>query len=282
MAKHKRQRAAPEATGEADTVKDTSPKVPQRTKIDFQLHIHGRDDLTERQRVIEETMLHRDTRCVFIDGVYGSGKTYLAVMAALKLLNAGKVDQLLYIRNPVESSSTGKLGFVPGSIAEKVAPYAEPFHSKLAELLDKGDVTRLEKDGRLEVVPLGFVRGRSWNCKAIIVDEASSMAWDDILLILTRCGEFTRVFFVGDSLNQNDIGSKAGFRRMFETFADDESRANGVHTFELRDEADVVRSQLLRFVLRKTGILKPTPSPSSMVREPMFPVIAHESGPNRV
>lgn len=236
--------------------KDTSPKIHQRSKIDFNLLIQERDDLTERQKVILETMLDKKTRCVFIDGIYGTGKTYCAVLAALKLLNAGRVDQILYIRNPIENSSTGKVGFLPGSISEKMSPYAAVMAEKLEEFISKNDIITLTKQDRIESMPLGFVRGRSWNCKAIIVDEASSMTYDDLVLLMTRCGEFTRIFLVGDSLNQNDIGSKSGFRQMFNIFDDMDSKENGVYTFELREESDIVRSGFLRFILKKMNVIK--------------------------
>jgi phosphate starvation-inducible PhoH-like protein len=272
MSKKPRARAASqlgEGEGTTGSKQDHSVHIHQRQKIDFKLSIRERNDLTERQKAVLEAMLEKHTRCVFVDGVYGSGKTYLAVLAALRLLNTGRVDQVIYLRNPIESTTSGKLGFIPGGLSEKMAPYAAPLWDKLEEFLPAGDIQKLEKDGRLEAIPLGFVRGRSWNCKAIIVDEASSMTWDDLMLILTRCGEFTRIFLVGDSLNQNDLGPKAGFRRMVETFYDEESRRNGVHVFELRDQADIVRSALLRFVMRKTGVLKEPPA--FVEAEPMFP-----------
>ncbi len=235
---------------------DKSPFVWQRDKLNWDLVIRENYALTERQKVILETGLDKDTRCVFIDGVWGSGKTYLSVLASLKLLNTGRVDQIIYIRNPVEATTTGKIGFIKGDQNEKMAPYSAPLYDKLDELLSKPDIDRLTKEGRIECVPLGFTRGRSWNCKAIIIDEASSMTWDDLLLLISRCGEFTRIFFIGDSVNQNDIGSKAGFARMFHVFDDIDSKENGVYAFELRETTDIVRSSFLRYVMRKTGVIK--------------------------
>jgi phosphate starvation-inducible protein PhoH and related proteins len=263
MSKNKKPRKAVPLDGVEQSVgsspqksSDHSPHVYQREKIKFDLNIRCRNDLTDKQKQIIETMLAKDTRCVFIDGIYGSAKTWTAMLAALQLLDKGKADQLVYIRNPIESSSSGKVGFIPGDLSAKMAPYAAPMWDKLDELLCSGDINKLEKDGRIEAIPVGFIRGRSWGCKVVIVDEASSMTWDDLILILTRCGEFTRIFFIGDSLNQNDLGAKSGFRKMFDTFNDEDSRANGVHAFELRDQVDIVRSSLLRFAMRKLGILK--------------------------
>lgn len=256
MSKHKKRSAKSTATPNGAAIPDSSPKVHQREKIKWTLNIRERNDLTERQKVILETALDRDTRCVMVDGVWGSGKTYLSVLAALKLLNTGRIDQILYIRNPVESTTTGKLGYLKGDQSEKMAPYCAPLYDKLDEMLTKPDIDQLTKEGRLECLPLGFIRGRSWNCKAIIVDEASSMSWDDLILLLSRCGEFTRIFLIGDSINQNDIGSKAGYRRMFNTFDDLDSKENGIYAFELRESNDIVRSRFLRYVMMKTGVIK--------------------------
>lgn len=235
---------------------DVSLKVSQRPKIPYTLNLKERNDLTDKQKNIFSIAEQKNTKCIFIDGLYGTSKSYIAVMSALKLLNAKKVDEIIFIRNPVESSTTGKIGFIPGTSEEKMAPYNAILFDKLEEMLSESDVAKLKKDNRINCHPVGFVRGRSWNCKAVIVDEASSMTWDDLFLILTRCGEFTRIFFIGDSVNQNDIGAKSGFRKMFDLFNDQESRDFGIHCFELREYSDIVRSGLLRFVMEKTGLIK--------------------------
>ena len=252
----KAKRQIAKATFTPKPAQDPSPYVHQRDKLDWDLNIRERNDYTERQKVILEAALDSHARCIFIDGVWGSGKTHLSVLAALKMLNTGRVDQLIYIRNPVEATSTGKLGYLKGDQTEKMAPYCVPLYDKLEEMLPKPDIDRLVKDDRLLCIPLGFIRGRNWNCKAVIVDEASSMSWDDLLLLLSRCGEFTRIFFIGDSINQNDLGSKSGFRRMFNTFDDLDSKEHGIYAFELRDTADIVRSRFLRYVMAKTGVIK--------------------------
>jgi phosphate starvation-inducible PhoH-like protein len=236
--------------------KDNSPKVYQRDKIDFDLKINQRYALTENQKKVLATCLDKQTKCVFIDGLYGTSKTYICCLAALELLNSKRVDQLIYLRNPVESSTTGKIGFLKGTIEEKMDPYNGPLNDKLQELLSNADIKRLNTDGRVCCMPVGFVRGHSWNCKVIIVDEASSMTWDDLFLILTRCGEFTKIFFIGDSENQNDIGAKAGFKKIFDMFNDDESKDFGIHAFELKDIQDIVRSELLKYVMVKAGLIK--------------------------
>jgi phosphate starvation-inducible PhoH-like protein len=278
MAKQKTQTGKHEIKNNAENIRnknlkapDTSLKVSQRPKIPYVLSLKERGDLTDKQKNIFAIAENKNTKCIFIDGLYGTSKSYIAVMSALKLLNAKKVDEIIFIRNPVESSTTGKIGFIPGTSEEKMAPYNAILFDKLEEMLSESDVAKLKKDNRINCHPVGFVRGRSWNCKAVIVDEASSMTWDDLFLILTRCGEFTRIFFIGDSVNQNDIGAKSGFRKMFDLFNDEESRNFGIHCFELREYSDIVRSGLLRFVMEKTGLIKnPDNNKESIRKEPMF------------
>jgi len=232
---------------------DKSLYIQQNTKLKEELDIKENFQLTEKQKEIISRGLDRDTRCIWIDGLWGTSKSYLATLIALKLLSNKRVDQILYIRNPIESSSTGKIGFIKGEIAEKMAPYNEIFFNKLEELLPRQNIDILEKENRIKCLPLGFARGLSWNCKAVIVDEAASLSEDDILLLLTRCGEFTRIFLIGDSINQNDIGSKSGFKKMFTLFSDEDSKSNGTFTYELKNESDILRSGFVRFVMRKVG-----------------------------
>lgn len=238
-------------------VADKSPKVFQREKISYELNIRERDDLTEKQIEILKAALDKDTRCVFIDGLYGSAKSYTAVLASLKLLDQKKVDQIIYVRNPIESSKSGKVGFLKGSFEEKIAPYSVILYDKLDELLPPNQVESLKADQRIDATSVGFVQGKNWACKAIIVDECANLHAEDFVMLLTRCAEFTRIFFIGDSVNQNYLGKdQSGFRKMFDKFNDAESKENGIHCFELRDESDIVRSKWLRFVLKKLEIIK--------------------------
>ena len=130
---------------------DTSMHVTQRPKINFNLGIKERSDLTEKQKNLLETSLNKNTKCVFIDGLYGTSKSYLAVLSSLKLLNAKKVDEIIFIRNPVESSTTGKIGFIPGTSEEKMAPYNAILFDKLEEMLPESDIAKLKKDNRIKI-----------------------------------------------------------------------------------------------------------------------------------
>lgn len=252
---------------------DRTTHVHQREKIAFSLSIRQRDDLTERQKVILETMLDKQTRCVMIDGLWGTAKSYMATLAALQLLNSGRAKSILYVRSPVEASVHSRVGFLSGDLNEKMAPYTAVLNEKLEELLPKADIDRLIKDERIQCIPTGFLQGRSYNCTAIIVDEAASMSWEDLMLIVSRCGQFTRIFFLGDTVNQVYLSDKSGYRRFVDVFNDQESKDHGIFTFELREMADIVRSPFLQFIMRKTGVLRePAKEPAiAAASEPMFP-----------
>lgn len=233
-------------------LKDTSPIVPQKAKIKNELTITKRE-LTEKQKQFLELALNKNTKMIFVSGPAGTSKTYLSIMAALHLINAKKVSDILYLRSAVESSDS-KIGFLPGEVGEKMQPYLQPLIDKLNELLPKSEVDALEKDGRISSVPIGFLRGLNWNAKCIIADEAQNMTQKELITLITRTGEFSKVFILGDP-EQADIGVKSGFAKIFNVFDDEESRANGIYTFKF-DEEDIVRSGLVKYIIKKIKNIK--------------------------
>jgi phosphate starvation-inducible PhoH-like protein len=227
---------------------DTSPVIPQKPKIKNTLTILEKQPLTEKQKEFISLALNKDVKMIFVSGPAGTSKTYLSVLASLKLMNEKRVSDLMYIRSAVESSDS-KLGFLPGESDEKMAPYLQPLIDKLDELLPSSEVKSLQLDGRIESVPVGYLRGLSWNAKAIVADEAQNMTSKELLTLITRVGEFSKIFVLGD-IDQTDIGSKSGFKKMFDVFNDEESKLNGIYTFSF-DEDDIVRSKLVKFIIKK-------------------------------
>lgn len=242
---------------------DTSPYVYQRDKLSIQLNIKQRYELNNKQKSFVETALDKESRMIICDGLWGSSKTFLSVYCALELLNQKKVGSIMYLRAPVEAGKG--IGFIPGSAEEKINPYAEPLYEKLHEFLSEPEIKLLEKEKRIEIVPPGFIRGRSWSCKAIIIDEAANFSRGMLELILSRVGPFCKVFLIG-SRHQSDIGNSAGFMEVFNSFDDKESKEHGIYTYEFNDESDIVRSGFSKFVMRKLGVL---PS-KNVMEEPMF------------
>jgi|SRR5579862_750919 len=229
-------------------VQDTSPSIPQRNKIKNQLSLKKRDNLTEKQKQFLEVAMDKNTKIMFVQGPAGTSKTYMAVFAALQLLNERRMSDIIYIRSAVESSDS-KLGFLPGEADDKMAPYLAPLVDKLIELLPANEIDGLKKEERISSVPVGFLRGLNWNAKVIITDEAQNMTVKELFTLITRTGEFSKVFILGDP-DQSDINGKSGFLKMMSHFEDDESRANGIHVFKFTED-DIVRSALVKFIIKK-------------------------------
>jgi phosphate starvation-inducible protein PhoH len=143
---------------------------------------------------------------------------------------------------------------LPGEVAEKLSPYVQPLLDKMSEFLSKGDIENIQKEGRIDSIPIGFLRGLSWNAKCIIADEAQNCTQKELVTLITRTGEFSKVFVLGDP-EQSDINGKSGFVKVMNAFDDDESRKNGIFIFRFTEE-DVVRSGLVKFIIKKIRDIK--------------------------
>jgi len=227
--------------------KDTSPKVHQNEKIKESVRIDERQ-LTPKQIELLNLLQNKTTKLVFISGPAGTAKTYTSILAGLTLLNHKRVSEIVYVRSIVESSDN-KLGFLPGEMDEKMSPYIQPLIDKLEELLPKHDIDKLKKEERIHGFPINFLRGLSWNAKCIVADEAQNMSKKELITLITRVGEFSKLFICGDP-DQSDINGKSGFVPMMNVFDDEESRNNGIYVFKF-DEDDIVRSGLVKFILKK-------------------------------
>ena len=183
-----------------------------------------------------------------IDGIWGSGKSLLSVYICLRLLQAKKISNILYIRNIVQSGS-GTLGWLGGDLDTRLGPYMLPLKQKLDELLPQSQVNKLISEGYVQSQPVALLRGTSYNCYGIIIDEIGCMTEEDILLSLSRVGQFSYVFGVGDSW-QVDV-KDSGFRKIYETFDDEESREHKIFAFELQEEQDILRSEFLKYIMKK-------------------------------
>jgi len=228
---------------------DKSPKVHQRDKIKEFLTIKELK-WTPKQKEFIDLSLAKDTKIMMVNGPAGSSKSILATYCALKLLSEKRISDIVYVRSAVESSDS-KLGYLPGDADEKLHVYNIPFLEKLDELLPRCEVDKLEKEKRVSMYPVNYSRGMSWNAKCIIFDEAQNSTQKEIITVLTRLGQFSRCFVLADP-NQTDLPSGKGgaFERMFQLFSDDDSRANGIQSFQF-DEDDIMRSELVKFLVKK-------------------------------
>ena len=241
---------APKTTSKtSEPIKDTSPRVPQREKIDYTLNLRGLD-WTEKQKAFIELATHKDTKIVFLSGLAGTSKSVLAVYCALLLLNQKKVSDLIYVRTIVESASIS-LGSLPGTVENKVENFISVLNDKLEELLSTGDIKKLYADERIKGLPVNYLRGASYNAKVVILDEFQNATFSEIVTALTRIGKFTKYFVLGDPM-QTDLRHKeqSGFKPMFDIFNTEQARAEGIYCVEFGKE-DIMRSEILKFIVEQ-------------------------------
>lgn len=243
-----------------EKTEDSSPKVPQRDKIGKTLAIIERKDLTEKQKNFLALALDKKTQIMFIRGPAGTSKTFLSILAALELLNLKKVSEIIYVRSIAESASK-TLGSLPGEIDDKFKPFIMPLLDKLHELLPSGDVKFLQGDNRVRAIPINYLRGAHLNAQIIIADEAQNFDKKELTTLITRMGQFSKMFICGDPM-QSDINGRSGFNSFYDIFNDQESRDNGIFCVEFTKE-DIVRSGIVKFIIEKLE--------NSVRNEPMFP-----------
>jgi phosphate starvation-inducible PhoH-like protein len=230
-----------------ESKKDTSPRVHQREKIDFNLNLRGLD-WTEKQKAFIELATDKDTKIVFLSGPAGTSKSILAVYCALQLLNEKKISDIIYVRTIVESAAQS-MGTLPGDENSKLKFFVSVLNDKLEELLPVGDIKRLHADERVKGMPVNYLRGASYNAKAVIVDEAQNGTFNELLTCLTRIGKFTKYFILGDPM-QSDLKHKenSGFKPMFDIFNTQEAQEQGIYCVEFTKD-DIMRSNILRFII---------------------------------
>ncbi len=139
---------------------------------------------------------------VFGIGPAGTGKTYLAMAAAISALLQNKVQRIVLTRPAVEAGET--LGFLPGDLREKILPYLRPLYDALHDMLDAEDVATLSEKGVIEIAPLAYMRGRTLANAYIILDEAQNTTPEQMMMFLTRLGDDSRMIITGD-ITQIDL-----------------------------------------------------------------------------
>jgi len=150
---------------------------------------------------------------VFGIGPAGTGKTYLAMAKAVQALQAKQVNRIIMTRPAIEAGE--RLGFLPGTLNDKIDPYLRPLYDALHDMVDPDSVPRLLTAGTIEVAPLAYMRGRTLNDAFIILDEAQNTSMEQMKMFLTRLGFNSKVVVTGD-VTQVDLpsGMKSGLREV--------------------------------------------------------------------
>nr|WP_246305829.1 MULTISPECIES: PhoH family protein [Nocardioides] len=172
-------------------------------------------------------------------GPAGTGKTYLAMAKAVQALQSKQVNRIILTRPAVEAGE--KLGFLPGTLSEKIDPYLRPLYDALHDMIDPESIPKLLAAGTIEVAPLAYMRGRSLNDSFIVLDEAQNTTPEQMKMFLTRLGFGSKIVVTGD-VTQTDLpgGTRSGLRVVEEILEDVEDIG-----FNRLTASDVVRHRLV-------------------------------------
>ncbi|MCB9847220.1 MAG: PhoH family protein [Phycisphaeraceae bacterium] len=211
------------------------------------VYVRGRrvDPKSANQKHYLDTIRHNDL--VLCSGPAGTGKTYLAVAAAVHMLKAGAIRKVVLVRPAVEAGE--KLGFLPGDLEAKVNPYLRPLLDALHDMMDFGTLQRFMINDIIEIAPLAFMRGRTLNDAVIILDEAQNTTKGQMKMFLTRLGQRSKMIITGDTTqidlpDPRESGLIDAARRL--------ARVKGVGLTSL-DSTDIVRHDLVQRIVDAYG-----------------------------
>ena len=175
-------------------------------------------------------------------GPAGTGKTYLAIAKAVEALESGSVGRIVLSRPAVEAGES--LGFLPGDMEDKLAPYLRPLYDALSDRLSMKRVKGLMAEGLIEIAPIGFMRGRTLNNAFVVIDEAQNCTYGQLKMLLTRLGWNSTMVITGDPAQSDLLPGISGLAQA----ADRLERLSDVAVVRLED-VDIVRHPLVAEML---------------------------------
>lgn len=197
---------------------------------------------TQKQAELVQAL--RTSDMVFATGPAGSGKTFLAVAEALRLVLSHQKNGIVLTRPVVEAGES--LGFLPGDLEDKINPYLRPLYDAMNTVLPRETVRKMTEGGIIEIAPLAYMRGRTLNDCVVILDEAQNTTCEQMKMFLTRMGEDSKVFITGD-VTQIDLPYRvpSGLIHAKQVLRD----VPGIAMLELSAE-DVVRNELVKRIVQ--------------------------------
>lgn len=162
---------------------------------------------SEGQKALMEAI--DSTALTLAIGPAGSGKTYIAISAAVEAYEQEKVSRIILTRPAIEAGES--LGYLPGDVAEKMAPYLRPLYDALNDRLGAKRLKKMMEDGEIEIAPVGFMRGRTLNNSFVVIDEAQNCTYGQIKMLLSRLGWHSTMVVTGDPDQSDLLDGMSGF-----------------------------------------------------------------------
>ena len=198
---------------------------------------------TENQKEYIRTVA--ENTITFCQGVAGSGKSHIAIGMALEYLLDNKVKKIIITRPVVESGE--KIGYLPGTAEEKLHPYLLPLLDETNYFISMAEYTSLQTNNKIEVVPLGLMRGRNFHNAFIVADECQNASYDQLKMLLTRIGNHSKMILTGD-VSQSDLNRhmQGGFYNML-------SALTGIEGIgvSLLNNSDIVRNPIIGKIISR-------------------------------
>lgn len=191
-------------------------------------------------------LLDKLTDVVVVTGPAGTGKTYLAMKAAIKSLKSGECSKIILTRPMIEVEDE-KLGFLPGDINQKMEPWMLPLYDVFHEFYSIAEVQGMIENNMIEIAPLSFMRGRTFKNAFIVLDEGQNATPNQIKMLLTRIGENSKIIITGDIEQTDRRNSKNGLLDLQERIKRNPITGLKLCQFEL---SDVQRHQLIEHILK--------------------------------
>ena len=269
------------AMAEAAEKEDLAEYVGEGVALDgpawgAQLDVYSGGRLIKPRTENQQTYLNaiRDCDVVFGIGPAGTGKTYLAVAAAVHLLKSGRAKKVILVRPAVEAGE--KLGFLPGDIAAKVNPYLRPLFDALHDMMDFQTIHRFLASDVVEIVPLAYMRGRTLNRSVILLDEAQNTTRTQMKMFLTRMGIGSKMIVTGDP-TQIDLPdpTQSGLIDAVRLL----KRVKGLAMVNLTEQ-DIVRHPMVQKIVEAYAVSdNPEQNPTSRARSRSMPEEAANGHP---
>lgn len=203
---------------------------------------------TENQKEYIRTIA--ENHITFCHGAAGSGKTHIAIGMALEYLLDDKVKKIIITRPVVESGE--KIGYLPGTAEEKLHPYLLPIIDEINHFITPAHFISLKLNNKIEIVPLGLMRGRNFHNAFIVADECQNASYEQIKMLLTRLGTQSKMVLTGDT-SQSDLhrNMQGGFYHISSALSD----TSGIGISKL-DFSDIVRNPIIATILSKLDIFE--------------------------